>query len=419
MKATLCIVLAMLAMALNASAQALTDQIIDPRVHSLKVAPAGNPYTPAIISLGGDEVINVNFDLLDYDVHYLRYSVTHCDALWRPSQLVESEYVSGFNQADITDYAQCNNTFVHYWNYNLQVPNQDMQLLKSGNYVLRVYEQDDPDRVLFTARFAVSEGTVSVVPSVTSRTDGDYNDRHQQVSFELNYKNGTIRDPYNELTCVVTQNGRTDNAAVVTKPLMVGSDRLTFEHNRDLIFAAGNEYRRFETVNVHTPNMGVAAIEYFDPLYQATLLTDEPRAESSYLYDQTQMGRFTVRNAESDYSSTEADYIMTHFTLNTGGPLQGGHLLVQGEMTKGEPESFALMDYDASSGCYRAHMLLKQGAYNYQYLWVPDGTTVGQAGKIEGDMYQTINEYVIRVYDRPMGSRYDRLVGFAVVRSGI
>lgn len=418
MKATLTIFFMLLA-ALVATAQQTQDRIIDPRVHSLKVAPAGNPYTPAIITLGGGEVINVNFDLLDYDVHYLRYSVTHCDALWRPSQLVESEYVSGFNQADVTDYAQCNNTFVHYWNYNLQVPNQDMELLKSGNYVLRVYEQDDPDQVLFTARFAVSEGTVSVLPNVTSRTDVDYNGGHQQVSFELNYKNGTIRDPYNELTCVVTQNGRTDNAAVVTKPLMVSSDRLSFEHNRDLIFAAGNEYRRFETVNIHTPNMGVAAIEYFEPYYHATLITDGPRAAGSYLYDQTQMGRFTIRNAESDYSLIEADYIMTHFTLNTGEPLRGGKLLVQGEMTKGEPDGYGLMSYDASTGCYRAHMLLKQGAYNYQYLWVPDGTTVGQAGKIEGDKFQTINEYVIRVYDRPMGSRYDRLVGFAVAHSGL
>ena len=46
------------------------------------------------------------------------------------------------------------------------------------------------------------------------------------------------------------------------------------------------------------------------------------------------------------------------------------------------------------------------------YLWVPDGSTVGQTGRIEGDHYETVNEYLVKVYDRPMGERYDRLVGY-------
>ena len=70
------------------------------------------------------------------------------------------------------------------------------------------------------------------------------------------------------------------------------------------------------------------------------------------------------------------------------------------------------------SGCYTADLLLKQGAYNYMYLWVPDGTAVGQTGKIEGDHYETVNEYLVKVYDRPMGERYDRLVGYGVAYSG-
>ena len=76
------------------------------------------------------------------------------------------------------------------------------------------------------------------------------------------------------------------------------------------------------------------------------------------------------------------------------------------------------MKYDAASGCYVADLLLKQGAYNYMYLWVPDGTSVGQTSRIEGDHYETINEYLVMVYDRPMGERYDRLVGYGVTYSG-
>ncbi len=405
-----CLVLAISAFSQQVSTM---PRIIDPKVKSLQVAPVNNLYLPPIYVMGSDNVLNVNFDYLDYDVHYLRYSVTHCNANWQPSTLVQSEYVSGFNEADITDYAQSNSTFVHYYNYNFTLPNADMQLLKSGNYLLSVYEQDDPEKVLFITRFSVCENVVGVHVEATSRTDVDYNGSHQQVSIVVEGKQGQIADPYNELTAVVTQNSRTDNEVYLTRPLMVSSGQITYDHNPALIFPAGNEYRRIETVNLHSLNMGVERIQYFEPYYHATLRIDQPRAQSPYLYDQTQHGHFTIRNAESDYSATESDYVVTHFSL-ASDQLTGGHLYLQGAFTQGLPASSCLMHYDAQSSTYTCDMLLKQGAYNYQYLWVPDGTSVGQTALVEGDKYQTSNEYLVKIYDRPSGERYDRLIGYGI-----
>lgn len=393
--------------------------IFDDNVRSLKVCLANNMYIPPVLMMNGNDHLIVNFDYLDYNVHYLRYSVTHCNADWQPSQLVESEYVSGFNYADIDDYAQSMATYVHYYNYMFTLPNADMEFLVSGNYLLTVYEQDDPTSILFQTRFSVCEGTVGVYPEVTSRTDVEYNNRFQQVSFDVRFKQGQIKDPYSELTCVVYQNSREDNAVTVTRPMMVGVDHVTYEHNRDLIFPAGNEFRRFETVNARNMNMGVQSIRYYDPVYHAILMIDEPRNETQYLYDQTQFGRFTIRNAETrGESDIEADYMITHFTLDTGGKLNGGNVWLYGEFLNGYPASQAMMNYDASNGCYVADLLLKQGAYNYLYLWVPDGTSVGQTSRIEGDHYETVNEYLVKVYDRPMGERYDRLVGYGTAYSG-
>ncbi len=393
-------------------------RIIDSNVKSLKVAPVGNPYMPPIITLGGSDRLNVNFDYVDYDVHYLRYSVTHCNADWQPSGLVESEYVSGFNQADITQYAQSNSTFVHYYNYNFSLPNEEMQLSKSGNYLLTVYDQSDPETVLFQTRFSVCEVTAGVYVNATSRTDADYNSEHQQVSFEVRYKPGLISDPYNELTAIVTQNSREDNAVVVKQPMMVGTNAVTYDHNKSLIFPAGNEYRRIETVNLHAMSMGVQAVEYFEPYFHATLHTDAVRALQPYLYDKTQFGRFTIRNAESSYSAIESEYVVTHFSLFTETPLEGGNIFLQGEFTQGLPATASLMNYDEQSGCYTCDMLLKQGAYNYQYLWVPQGGAVGETSPIEGDKYQTVNEYLVKVYDRPLGERYDHFIGFGIAYGG-
>ena len=419
---TLSVILCAVMAVTVAMAQGSVDtqvRILNNNVRSLKVSLASNMYIPPVLMMNGDDRLVVNFDYLDYDVHYLRYSVTHCNADWQPSQLVESEYVSGFNYADIDDYEQSSATYVHYYNYQFMLPNADMEFLVSGNYLLTVYEQDDPDDILFQTRFSVSEGKVGVYPKATSRTDIEYNNRFQQLSFDVRFKPGEIKDPYSELTCVVTQNSRQDNAVVVKRPLSVGVDFVTYDHNRDLIFPAGNEFRRFETVNAHNINMGVQSIRYYEPMYHATLMVDEPRNELQYLYDKTQFGRFTIRNAEAyNENPLEADYMITHFTLDTGGKLNGGNVWLYGEFTQGYPDSQTMMKYDASSGCYTADLLLKQGAYNYEYLWLPDGTTVGQTGRIEGDHYETVNEYLVKVYDRPMGERYDRLVGYGVAYSG-
>ncbi len=419
MKPRLALTIYCLAVTIVAMAQQRDTRthIFNENVRTLKVAPVSNAYSPPVVVMGSGDQIAVEFDYMDYDEHYLRYSVTHCDAHWQPSQLVESEYVDGFNYADITDYDHSQATFVQYCHYGFAVPNEDFQLTKSGNYLLTVYEQDDPDKVLFQTRFSLCENLVDVMATVTTNTDVDYNNEHQQVAVQLGYKRSDIKDPYNELTLVVSQNTRTDDERYITRPLMVEMTTSTYDHNPQLIFAAGNEYRRIETVSATGYNLGGVRMAYYEPYYHAILPVDEPRATTQYLYDQTQYGHFTIRNSESDYSATEADYIVTHFVLNTGGPLTGGKLYIDGEFTQGLPQDLTLMKYDASSGCYVLDIMLKQGAYNYQYLWVPDGTHIGLTDRIEGNKYQTINRYNIRVYDRPSGERYDRLVGIGTAFS--
>ena len=124
-----------LAFALSAFSQPTDTEvrIFNSNVRSLKIAPVDNAYGVPIIKLNSDEQLNVNFDVLTYDAHYLRYSIRHCNADWQPSQLLEHEYVSGFNQADITDFIQSEGTMAHYFHYDFTFPNEEMQILKSGN----------------------------------------------------------------------------------------------------------------------------------------------------------------------------------------------------------------------------------------------------------------------------------------------
>ncbi|MDE6383152.1 MAG: DUF5103 domain-containing protein [Paramuribaculum sp.] len=404
-------------MAAATASQPVRTAIFDPTIKTLQVEVAGVQSDPAVMIMDSDDRLTISFDQLADDRRYMRCSLTHCDPLWRPDNLTPVEYTS-LNEDYIEDYALSGPTMVRYVNYRFSLPTQRLTLPISGNYLLRVYDESDPDSTLLQVAFCVLDPKLRVAPSVTSRTDIDYNDAHQQLSVALYPGDVRIADPPSELAVVVSQNGRPDTEVVLTTPMLITSDCITYSGNRGLIFPAGNEYRRMETVSVNYPSMHVEGVDFIDPFYHATLYTDEPRNTDHYLYDRTQHGRFRIREYNSDDSDTEADYLLTHFTLDL--PYQPeADIYIDGYFTNHRFDPEWRMIYNPASGRYELTALLKQGAYNYQYLLVPKGSERGLTSPIEGDLYQTVNEYFIRVYYRPTGSRYYQLIGAGSVTSGL
>ena len=402
--------------AVNGSADTRSG-IFDPAFRSMQIYQGDNRLGFPIANLGSYDTITLSFDELAEDRRYLRYRLIHCNADWSPSQLVESEYIDGFNIADIEDYALSQATTVHYVNYRLSLPNKDMTPMLSGNYLIQVFDENNPDETLLQARFMLNEGTAAIESALTSRTDIDYNDSHQQLSVTVDTERSGVADPFNDLRVVIVQNGRTDNMASLQQPLRISGKKAVYEHLRPLIFPAGNEYRRMETVSVHYPGMGVDEIAYSHPYYHIRLMTDSLRNDTPYTYDSTQHGRYVIREYNSADPDTEADYAITHFSLQI--PEQSGaDIYLDGDFTRRRFDAESRMTYDPAAGAYTKAVLLKQGAYNYQYLAVPKGASTGYTSAIEGDKYQTVNEYLILVYHRAPMSRYDRLIGVSVLYSG-
>lgn len=416
--ATLLAAIAALLLPRQAAAQDTGTRVFDGNFRSLRACLESNYYAPPVAELGSTDRIRVEFDELAPEMRYMRYSILHCDAEWRPSQLVESDYVDGFNEANVDEYDFSSATLANYVHYGISLPNDDMPILLSGNYLLKVYPEGEPERPLLQVRFCMLERQVDVAAEVTSRTDIDYNSRHQQISVTVDSRNYRIENPYTDLKVTVAQNSRTDNEARVSHPLRVSGNKIYFEHDKQLIFPAGNEFRRFEMTTTNYMGIGIATYSFHAPYYHADLKTDTPRAGLSYTYDQTQYGRFTIRESDASDSDTQADYMLTHFSLRSP-EMTGGSVYVDGEFTHHGFTPANRMRYNQDTRCYELDMPLKQGAYNYQYLWIPDGKSVAQTEQIEGDHYQTINEYQIKVYNRRLGERYDRLIGYAICYSGI
>lgn len=392
-----------------------TQGILNPNFRTLIVEKEGDFYSPPVIQLGSGERIVVSFDEIGEDWSRLQYRLLHCNADWQPSRLIEAEYIDGFNFSDIDDYAFSGNTFTNFVNYRFTIPAENMHLLASGNYVAEVYPQDDPDDVILRARFQVSEGKSYVEGLASSRTDRGYNSEWQQLELAVNSGDRNI-NPYNDIVISVVQNRRPDTEVFVSHPLRVENGKIIYQHNPNLIFPASNEYRRFETVRADYPGMGIEQVGFEGRSYQAWLHTDEERAEHEYLFDQTQQGRFKIDSYTATDPDLGGDYVDVHFTLDFP-QLMNGDIYINGDFTSNLYDEQYKMKYDPNTMLYTLTLPLKQGSYNYQYVAVKEGEKKGSTALVEGNKYETKNEYTVSVFYRSPTGRADRLIGSATIMS--
>ena len=373
-------------------------------INTLRAISNGDWESPQIIGLNSDESIEFSFDEMSHQYHRFTYHITHCDARWQPSDLIESEFMDGFNDQPIENWENSLNTTFDYTHYSLTLPNDDVTLKLSGNYRLSIRE-DGKEVAWF--RFMIVEDKHNLSATVDGNTDIDTHKSHQQVNMTVSLNGLNVTNPDREIYTVVMQNRRFDNAVLNPKPTYNSGNRLTYDHCRDLIFPAGNEFRRFEIVNMYDYFKNVDRITFHDPYYHADLIEDTRHHAYSFDYDHN--GRYLVRYNQASNSDTEADYLFVHFNL-ASEPLTSGKMYVSGHFNGGNLSSKYEMEYDSREKAYQATVLLKMGAYDYQYLWVEDGEKAAQTKPAEGDWYETKNEYLILLYYRQRGSRYDRLI---------
>lgn len=383
-------------------------------IRTLQVLMNGKWGEPPVMLLGSGQYVDISFDDLQHNYVRYTYRITHCNADWEPSQLYTGDYMTGINGSSLIDsYEQSVNTEMLYNHYSFRLPNVNHKLLLSGNYKVDIYEEDDDEDPVATICFSIIEPVVGIDMKISANTDIDTYLNHQQVEFNINYQTLTTSNPESELIPVVLQNRRWDNKASNLKPSYLRTNQLVYNHNPSLIFNAGNEFRRFEILNRYVPTMRVDKMKFEEPYYHAYVFEDLPC--KNYKYDQDQNGRFLIRNSEDYDNDTESDYFFTHFVLKTP-QLADGDLYLFGDLTYNMFWDDNKMEYNLLEHQYEITIPLKQGSYNYQYLFVPKGTGIGQTGPTEGDFYQAENEYSVYVYHRPFGGRYDKLVGFKNVK---
>ena len=390
------------------------DHTYRENIKTVQLYRKGDQLSFPVLFLGSTEQLELHFDDLSANFETYTYSIVHCNANWEPSDLVITEYLSDFFNGFIEDYQYSINTLFPYIHYKIAIPNNQVKFKLSGNYLLKVYANNDEEDLLLTKQFYVVEKRVSIESDIRMATLARHRDYKQEVDFTINQGSYPIQDVYADLKVVISQNRRWDNAITDLKPLFIRSPELVYNYEDKNLFDGNNEYRFFETRNLRYQSLNIDGIQITGGKTHVYILPEEPRSFKRYVFWPDINGKRQINRENSPLSNREADYMITHFNLKKEKQVPGGDIYVFGELSDWEYKPEFKMEYVEVNSAYELTTTLKQGYYNYNYAYLPHGEEKGDLSIIEGTYSETNNDYYIFVYHRENGMIYDKLIGFEI-----
>ncbi len=411
------VLFAIFSLSFNTHAQVLANNTYSSTIKTVLCHKKGWSLSYPIIRLGSSEKIQLTFDDLTEDTRNYTYSIIHCDRNWEPSLINEADYIDGINQVQVLDYEFSFNTTINYIHYAIELPNQDIQLRYSGNYIIKVYEDFDKEHPVLTRKFMVIEPKVGVRPQIKFTMNAEIRKAYQEVDFTIDHPNFEINNPLEDVKVSIFQNGRLDNAIYNLKPQFIKQGSLIYNYNKELIFEGGNEFRWLDIRSVRYQSARVKDIVYHEPFYHVEMFPDNIITDASYFFRNDFNGKYVIENRENRDPEIESEYVMVHFSIPRQDPFFEGDVFLLGEFTDWQFTNASKMRYNPSFKNYETTILLKQGFYNYQYALKKTQSDEASVMRIEGSYSETENDYLILVYYRSIADQYDRLIGVAQTNS--
>lgn len=385
------------------------DKVYNDDIKTVQIKSQSSQFAYPILSLNSNEKLIFSFDDLNSSnkIFDYQYTIIHCNADWTQSDLIFDDYCNGFEENNIYDYSTSFNTLVSYVNFNLELPNDDINFKLSGNYIILVYKDYDIYDTVLTKRFSVTENSAIVEGSVISPQISAYKSNYQQIEFNITSNNFANGNNIQYLTVNIFQNNRPNVALTNLKPDYINGNTLKFSNPNTLIFKAGNEFRFFDTQNIRFASEKVADIKLLDQ-YNFFLVPEIER--SRYFYHKDINGKYVINNQLGTSANSDADYIKVHFYLPRDYEYPNNDVYIFGELTNWQFLPEFKMDYNYDHNIYQKTVLLKQGYYNYCYKLKKQDIF-----PLDGSFYETENDYVIYVYLHDFRMNYDKLVATKVI----
>lgn len=410
---------------INASAQQdyndsilFTNHVFNEKIKTVQIYKEGWNLSYPIISLNSGEKLLFSFDLLGDQSETFYYTFIHCDKDWQKSDIFANDYMGGDLETPIDNYTNSFNTTVSYTHYELTFPDERTELRLSGNYILKIYLPGKPEEPAITQRFIITENAVKIDITTHRPQMTKDNNAFQQADFIVNYTGTPINDAFRNIYAFVLQNGRWDLCKKNLKPDFTGNNELKYNSLSDKnIFPGGNEFRYFDIKSIRYQSEFVKRIDYAAPYYNVYLQPSESREFKPYFYWKDFNGKYYIAFQEGRKAETESDYVNVFFTLSSDKEVAGGRMFVSGGLNNWVLDKNNEMEYNREKRQYECTMLLKQGWYNYEYVFLKNGGARGNAALFEGNHFETENDYTVLIYYRNPRERFDRVLGTATANT--
>lgn len=393
-----------------------------PVIRSVQFHPKEEKTALPVIDLGAPTPLILSFDDLRGDIRNYYYSIEHCTADWKSSNLSPLEYVEGFNEDRVLSFQPSVNTLQAYTNYQLEIPSRQVKPKLAGNYLLKVYEDADKRRLVLTQKFYVVRPIFSVLSEVLPSSNNQFRANNQKINLTVHTGSQRLNNPFQEIKVLVMQNQRPDVQQWLSRPSHVQEGTVQYRDLTTLDFPGGNEFRYVDLRSFRLASERVREI-YRDSLMRIDLLSDQATTGQSYgsLFDEN--GAFYLDNQDRPDAPEESDYAQVRFSLKVdpislktwdGTPISESQIHVVGAFNHYQRTTENQLHYQSESEQWEVTLPLKQGLYNYEY--VLESPSSGYAPfHFSGSHFQTGNTYQILVYFRRPGTTWDEIAAYQIL----
>ncbi len=395
----------------------MPDSVFAQNIKTVLLYKQGWEFSYPILQLNNNEPLVFSFDEIYSKAKNYNYSVVLCDADWVPTRLSFMEYMDGFFQNPLNNYDPSFSTYIPYTHYSLQIPNENVKLKLSGNYALVVYENGNDDEPILIKRFIVADDKVDIVCEVNRPVLPEYQDEYQQLNFSIQHTNYMIDNPQQTVKINIVKNGMWRFSVGNINPQYIRDDAIMYHSPDKNLLLGGNEYRSFDLKSLKYQSANIESINYIGETFKIVLNPDSPRKRNAYFYNEEFNGKYLIQNQQGHTPENDAEYVHVLFSFKRDINLDEGDIYVFGAFTNFTCSNNNKMIFNSEKGVYELDMLVKQGYYNYQYVFMPNNSNQADETYFEGSYYETENDYLILVYHRPYGARYDQLISAKVVNS--
>lgn len=386
-------------------------------IKTVQCYPLGRPFDEPVIELGTGQQLFFCFDDLGSENNSYTYKILHCDPDWNNSNLNPFNYLSGFFSNPLDNYEYSFNTIVPYTHYTLTFPNEQTGIKISGNYLLQVFNDANPDSAVISQRFAVVESRVNITAAVVNSSDLQSLYTSQQLNFSVNYNNLSIYNPIRDVRVYVTQN-QDPNTRRDFKPTFVRPAQLVYGDGQNNIFNGLSPFRNFQcSSTVYYTQYVKDVLKGPDGRYNFILQPGTVPQRYVPLPDRD--GNYCIEAENVQNSSLEADYIIAHFAILYDEPIPGADVYVYGKFSEWQLTPAHKMSYDLKNKAYVGQAELKQGYYDYMYAVVPAANLGPDLVTLQNNFYQTPNEYNIRFYVYDYNQMCFRLYGYKKITADL